>query len=327
MLMNYYVAGAGGFIGGHLVNRLIENGNEVIAVDVKQENEWFQINNKAKNFFNCDLKILKNCEDTINKELDVIINLACNMGGIGFITNYKAECMLSVLINTNLLMQAREKKIKKFFFSSSACIYPTDIQSDQKSVALKEDTAYPANSEDGYGWEKLFSERMCKHFFEDFNIEVSVARFHNCYGPNGSWFGGREKAPAALARKFVEAKVNNLNEIEIWGNGEQVRSFMYVDDCLDGILKLIDSNFRDPINIGSSEDVTINQMADILETISGIKPERIYKLDAPRGVFNRNSDNTLIKKKLNWEPSIKLIDGLKITFDWIFKEYKKKYEV
>ncbi len=269
--MKYYIAGAGGFIGGHLVNRLINDGNKVTAVDLKKKDDWFQINDKAENFFDCDLKILKNCENTV-KDIDIIINLACNMGGIGFITSYKAECMLSVLINTNLLMQAKEKKIKKFFFSSSACIYPTNIQSEQKSVALKEDTAYPANSEDGYGWEKLFSERMCKHFFEDFNIDVRIARFHNCYGPNGSWFGGREKAPAALARKFVEAKIKKTNQIEIWGNGEQVRSFMYVEDCLDGILRLIDSNFRDPINIGSSEDVTINQMADILENISGIKP-------------------------------------------------------
>ena len=324
--MNYYVAGAGGFIGGHLVNRLINNGHNVVAVDIKKKEEWFQINKSSKNFFEYDLKVLKNCQDTV-ENIDVIINLACNMGGIGFITSYKAECMLSVLINTNLLMQAKEKKVKKYFYSSSACIYPTNIQSDQKSVALKEETAYPANSEDGYGWEKLFSERMCKHFYEDFNLEVRVARFHNCYGPYGSWYGGREKAPAALTRKFVEAKIKEKNEIEIWGNGEQVRSFMYVDDCLDGVLKLIDSNFRDPINIGSSEDVTINEMADILEKISGVKPKRKYKLDAPRGVFNRNSDNTLIKKALKWEPSIKLADGLKTTFDWIFKEYKKKYEV
>ena len=324
--MNYYVAGAGGFIGGHLVNRLINNGHNVVAVDVKKKEEWFQINDSSKNFFECDLKVLKNCQDTV-EDIDVIINLACNMGGIGFITSYKAECMLSVLINTNLLMQAKERKVKKYFYSSSACIYPTNIQSDQKSVALKEETAYPANSEDGYGWEKLFSERMCKHFYEDFNLEVRVARFHNCYGPYGSWYGGREKAPAALTRKFVEAKIKEKNEIEIWGNGEQVRSFMYVDDCLDGVLKLIDSNFRDPINIGSSEDVTINEMADILEKISGVKPKRKYKLDAPRGVFNRNSDNTLIRKVLKWEPSIKLADGLKATFDWIFKEYKRKYEV
>ena len=324
--MNYYVAGAGGFIGGHLVNRLINNGHNVVAVDIKKKEEWFQINDSSKNFFEHDLKVLKNCEDTV-EDIDVIINLACNMGGIGFITSYKAECMLSVLINTNLLMQAKEKKVKKYFYSSSACIYPTNIQSDQKSLALKEETAYPANSEDGYGWEKLFSERMCKHFYEDFNLEVRVARFHNCYGPYGSWYGGREKAPAALTRKFVEAKIREKNEIEIWGNGEQVRSFMYVDDCLDGVLKLIESNFRDPINIGSSEDVTINEMADILEKISGVKPKRKYKLDAPRGVFNRNSDNTLIKKALKWEPSIKLADGLKTTFDWIFKEYKKKYEV
>ena len=324
--MNYYVAGAGGFIGGHLVNRLINNGHNVVAVDIKKKEEWFQINKSSKNFFEYDLKVLKNCQDTV-EDIDVIINLACNMGGIGFITSYKAECMLSVLINTNLLMQAKERKVKKYFYSSSACIYPTNIQSDQKSVALKEETAYPANSEDGYGWEKLFSERMCKHFYEDYNLEVRVARFHNCYGPYGSWYGGREKAPAALTRKFVEAKIKEKNEIEIWGNGEQVRSFMYVDDCLDGVLKLIDSNFRDPINIGSSEDVTINEMADILEKISGVKPKRKYKLDAPRGVFNRNSDNTLIKKALKWEPSIKLADGLKTTFDWIFKEYKKKYEV
>ena len=183
--MNYYVAGAGGFIGGHLVNRLINNGHNVVAVDVKKKEEWFQINDSSKNFFECDLKVLKNCQDTV-ENIDVIINLACNMGGIGFITSYKAECMLSVLINTNLLMQAKEKKVKKYFYSSSACIYPTNIQSDQKSVALKEETAYPANSEDGYGWEKLFCERMCKHFYEDFNLEVRVARFHNCYGPYGS---------------------------------------------------------------------------------------------------------------------------------------------
>ena len=320
------ICGAGGFIGGHLVNYYLQNSdNELVCADIKPEANWFQIFDKNKNF-SLDLKNFESCME-VTKDVDYVFNLACNMGGIGFITSYKAECMLSVLINTNLLMQAKEKKVKKFFFSSSACIYPTNIQSDQKSIALKEDTAYPANSEDGYGWEKLFSERMCKHFFEDFNLEVRVARFHNCYGPNGSWFGGREKAPAALVRKFVEAKIKSSNEIEIWGNGEQVRSFMYVDDCLDGILKLIESDFRDPINIGSSEDVTINQMADILEIISGIKPKRKYNLDAPRGVFNRNSDNTLIKEKLNWEPSIKLIDGLKITFDWIFKEYKKKYEV
>ena len=287
-----------------------------------KKEEWFQINDSSKNFFECDLKVLKNCQDTV-ENIDVIINLACNMGGIGFITSYKAECMLSVLINTNLLMQAKEKKVKKYFYSSSACIYPTNIQSDQKSVALKEETAYPANSEDGYGWEKLFSERMCKHFYEDFNLEVRVARFHNCYGPYGSWYGGREKAPAALTRKFVEAKIKEKNEIEIWGNGEQVRSFMYVDDCLDGVLKLMTLISEIQLILEVVEDVTINEMADILEKISGVKPKRKYKLDAPRGVFNRNSDNTLIKKALKWEPSIKLADGLKTTFDWIFKEYKK----
>ena len=321
--MKFYIAGAGGFIGGHVVNYLIKNGHEVIASDIKNKVDWFQINEKAENNFACDLKELANCETTI-KDSDIIINLACNMGGIGFITSFKAECMLSVLINTNLLIVAKNKKIKKYFYSSSACIYPTNIQSNLNSLALKEEDAYPANAEDGYGWEKLFSERMCRHFYEDFGCEVRVARFHNCYGPNGTWFGGREKAPAALIRKFVEAKVLNTNEIEIWGNGEQKRSFMYVDDCVIGIMKLIDSNFRDPINIGSSEDVTINQMADILEKISGIKPKRKYILEAPKGVFNRNSDNTLILEQLNWEPSIKLHEGLELTYNWIFKEYKKK---
>ncbi len=321
--MNYYVAGAGGFIGGHLVNRLINNGHNVVAVDVKKKEEWFQINDSSKNFFECDLKVLKNCQDTV-ENIDVIINLACNMGGIGFITSYKAECMLSVLINTNLLMQAKEKKVKKYFYSSSACIYPTNIQSDQKSVALKEETAYPANSEDGYGWEKLFSERMCRHFYEDYGLETRVARFHNIYGPLGTFDGGREKAPAALCRKVIEAKMSKKNSIDIWGDGNQTRSFLYIEDCVEAILKLFNSDFRDPINIGSEEKVSINQLVDIIENISGVKLKRNYQLDKPKGVNGRSSNNDLIKKVLQWDYNYSLKDGINKTYNWIDHMYNTK---
>lgn len=320
--MKILVAGAGGFIGGHLVNDLISKKHDVVAVDRKPFNEWYQINNLSNNIEKLDLKNYDNCKKIINN-IDQIINLACDMGGIGFISNYKAECMLSVLVNTNLLRASKDYNIKNYFFSSSACIYPYNLQSNEKSLALKETDAYPANCQDGYGWEKLFSERMCRHFQEDYGINVRIARFHNCYGPYGAWEGGREKAPAAIARKFVEAKLLKKNDIEIWGDGKQVRSFMYVDDVVIGIQKLISSNFSEPINVGSSEDVSINDLADTLEEISGIKPKRNYNLDQPQGVYNRNSDNTLIKKTLNWEPSISLKSGMEKTYKWIYDEFKK----
>ena len=317
------IAGAGGFIGGHLVKNLKKN-NKIICADIKPFQNWYQKFNDLENHI-IDLKNPDSCLK-VTKNVDYIFNLACNMGGMGFIENNKAECMLSVLINTNLLNCAVQNKIKKFFFSSSACVYASDKQSNFKKPWLKESDAYPANPEDGYGWEKLFSERMCRHFKEDFNIDVRIARYHNVYGPHGTWEGGREKAPAALARKFVEAKYNKLETIEIWGDGNQLRSFMYIDDCIYGTNLLFDSNFSEPLNIGISTFVSINQLVDILEKISGLKLKRKYLLNAPKGVSTRSSNNELIKKKLNWEPSINLLDGMSKLYSWIEEEYLKKYK-
>ena len=253
----------------------------------------------------------------------IIYNLAANMGGMGFIENNKTLCMLSVLINTHLLLAAKKNNAEKFFFSSSACVYNGDKQKDPNITALKEEDAYPALAEDGYGWEKLFGERMCRHFYEDFGLETRVARYHNVYGPNGTWNGGREKAPAAICRKVIEAKLSGNHEIEIWGDGSQTRSFMYIDDCIKGSTMLIENNFRNPINIGSSEKVTINQLVDIAEKIAGINLKRKYNLSAPKGVNGRNSDNTLIKKTFNWEPSISLETGIEKTYKWIHEQITK----
>ena len=318
--MKILIAGAGGFIGGHLAKKFISEKHELICVDIKPFEQWYQKFDNADNLV-LDLKDANSCNDICN--VDYIFNLACNMGGMGYIENNKAECMLSVLINTNLLNSAVKNKVKKFFFSSSACVYSSFTQKDYSNPFLKESDAYPADPEDGYGWEKLFSERMCRHFYEDFNLEVRVARYHNVYGPNGTWDGGREKAPAALTRKFLEIKSKEKDILEIWGNGEQIRSFMYIDDCIEGSNLLFNSDIRDPINVGASSFVTINQLADILEKISGIKPERKYILNAPQGVMSRSSDNTLIKSKLNWEPNIKFEVGMKKLYDWIEGEYKQ----
>jgi nucleoside-diphosphate-sugar epimerase len=248
---------------------------------------------------------------------EVVFQLAADMGGMGFIENNKALCMLSVLTNTHMLMAAREKGVQRFFYSSSACVYNGDKQTNPDVVALKEEDAYPALPEDGYGWEKLFSERMCRHFEEDFGLQCRVARYHNVYGPLGTWTGGREKAPAAICRKVIEAKVSGKHEIEIWGDGKQTRSFMYIDDCTKGTQMITESEIHEPLNLGSSELVTINQLVDMAEDIAGIKLQRNYKLDAPKGVNGRNSDNTLIEKYLGWEPSIRLRDGLARTYEWI----------
>jgi nucleoside-diphosphate-sugar epimerase len=249
--------------------------------------------------------------------IDVVFQLAADMGGMGFIENNKALCMLSVLTNTHMLIAARDAGVQRFFYSSSACVYNGDKQKSENVVPLKEEDAYPALPEDGYGWEKLFSERMNRHFEEDFGLQTRVARYHNVYGPFGTYDGGREKAPAAICRKVIQAKLSGRHEIEIWGNGNQTRSFMYVDDCVQGSLAIIESDIREPINLGSSELVTINQLVDIAEEIGGVRLERHYKLDAPKGVNGRNSDNTLIQKYLGWEPSIKLRDGLAKTYAWI----------
>jgi nucleoside-diphosphate-sugar epimerase len=249
------------------------------------------------------------------------------MGGMGFIENNKGLCMISVLINTHLLLAAREYGVKRFFYASSACVYNGEKQTDKSTdVFLKEEDAYPALPEDGYGWEKLFSERMCRHFREDWKTPTRVARFHNVYGPFGTWEGGREKAPAAMCRKVIEAKISGKHEIEIWGDGKQTRSFMYITDCLKGIHMITDSdNFFDPINLGSAEGVTINQLVDIVEDIAKIKLKRNYNLNAPKGVNGRNSDNTLINKVFNWEPNTKLRDGMEKTYAWIYDQYVSKY--
>jgi GDP-D-mannose 3',5'-epimerase len=242
------------------------------------------------------------------------------MGGMGFIENNRALCMLSVLTNTHMLMAATASDVERFFYSSSACVYNAEKQTNPDVVALKEEDAYPAMPEDGYGWEKLFSERMCRHFEEDFGLQCRVARFHNVYGPNGTWDGGREKAPAAICRKVLQAKASGKNEIEIWGDGHQTRSFMYVDDCTKGILSIIESEIHEPLNLGSSELVSINQLVDIVEKIAGTKLNRNYNLSAPKGVNGRNSDNTKINKYLGWEPSISLKDGMTKTYHWIENE-------
>ena len=310
------VCGAGGFIGGHLVKDLRAQGIHVVrAVDVKPLDEWYQTSEGVENL-SLDLRDRANCQ-TAADGVDVVFQLAADMGGMGFIENNKALCMLSVLTNTHMLMAAREAGVKRFFFSSSACVYNGEKQTNPDVVALKEEDAYPAMPEDGYGWEKLFSERMCRHFEEDYGLVSRVARYHNVYGPLGTYDGGREKAPAAMCRKVIEAKLSGKHEIEIWGTGHQTRSFMYIDDCTKGSLAILESDILEPINLGSSELVTINQLVDIVEDIAGIKLERKYNLGAPKGVNGRNSDNTLIEKYLGWEPSIRLRDGMAKTYAWI----------
>jgi nucleoside-diphosphate-sugar epimerase len=313
------VCGAGGFIGGHLVQDLLDNGVDVIrAVDIKPLDEWYQTSRDVESLA-LDLKESDNCLIAAT-DADVIFQLAADMGGMGFIENNKALCMLSVLTNTHMLMAARDKGVERFFYSSSACVYNAEKQTNPNVVALKESDAYPALPEDGYGWEKLFSERMCRHFEEDFGLQCRVARYHNVYGPLGTWTGGREKAPAAICRKVIEAKHTGSHEIEIWGDGKQTRSFMYIDDCTLGTRMIAESDIREPLNLGSDELVTINQLVDIAEEIAGIKLKRNYNLNAPRGVNGRNSDNTLIQRELNWAPSIRLREGLAKTYAWIEEE-------
>jgi nucleoside-diphosphate-sugar epimerase len=314
------VTGAGGFIGGSLVADLRQQGYKKIrAVDVKPQDEWYQIFPDVENL-SLDLNLIENCETAAKGAYD-IYNLAANMGGMGFIEKNKALCMLSVLINTHMLQAAQKNGVQRYFYSSSACVYNGDKQRDPNNPGLKEEDAYPALAEDGYGWEKLFSERMCRHFREDFGLYTRVARFHNVYGPHGTWDGGREKAPAAICRKVIECKTSGKHVIDIWGTGHQTRSFMYIDDCLKGIQLIMDSNILEPINLGSSEMVSINQLVDLVESIGGVKLERTYDLSAPKGVTGRNSENTLIKKYLGWEPNIPLRAGLEKTYAWIYEQF------
>jgi nucleoside-diphosphate-sugar epimerase len=316
------VAGGGGFIGGHLVSHFRGQGyTRIRSVDVKPLDQWYQTFDDVENV-QADLKLRDACRAAC-KGVSEVYNLAADMGGMGFIENNKALCMLSVLINTHLLQAAQEAGVKRFFYASSACVYNADKQRHEDVVPLKEADAYPAMPEDGYGWEKLFSERMCRHFREDFGLTTRVARFHNVYGPHGTWDGGREKAPAAICRKVIHAIESGEDAIEIWGDGKQTRSFMYIDDCIEGILRIMNSNIEEPINLGSDELTTINGLVEMVEDIAGVELKHNHNLKAPKGVNGRNSDNTLIKKYLGWAPGIRLRDGMERTYRWIHEEYQK----
>jgi nucleoside-diphosphate-sugar epimerase len=316
------VTGAGGFIGGHLVADLRRAGHRRIrAVDLKPIAGWYQTFGDVDNR-QLDLRDLAACREAAAGAFHVY-NFASDMGGMGFIESHKAACMLSVLINTHLLVAARDARVARYFFSSSACVYAADKQVSADVTPLREPDAYPAMPEDGYGWEKLFGERLCRHFREDFGLETRTARYHNVYGPHGTYDGGREKAPAAISRKVIAAQLSGTNEIEVWGDGEQTRSFMYIDDCVFGTQLLVASDVHDPINIGSDELVTINQLIDIVERIAGVTVKRRYNLDAPKGVRGRSSDNALITARLGWAPSVRLADGMEKTYRWILDEMRR----
>jgi len=313
------VTGAGGFIGGHLVAHLKGQGvSHIRAVDRKPVSDWYQIFPDVENM-SLDLSTKPACDKAVSG-MTQLYNLAADMGGMGFIETHKAECMLSVLINTHLLLAAREAGLSRFFFSSSACVYNADLQRDTQVTALREEDAYPAMPEDGYGWEKLFSERMCRHFYEDFGLETRVARYHNVYGPHGTYDGGREKAPAAICRKVIEAKLSGRHEIEIWGDGEQTRSFMYIDDCIKGSELLFKGPYLPPLNLGSDRLVSINGLVDIVEDIAGIKLRRTYDLGAPKGVRGRNSNNDLLQATVGWAPETSLEAGMERTYQWIYDQ-------
>jgi nucleoside-diphosphate-sugar epimerase len=312
------VAGAGGFIGGHLVGELVSRGHHVRGVDIKPLASWHQRHLNAENL-QADLSLRDSSLDAA-RGMEVVYNLASNAGGMGFIERNRALCMLSVLINTHLLLGAREAGVRRYFFASSACVYAADKQNSTSARQLKETDAYPAMPEDGYGWEKLFGERMCRHFREDFGLDTRIARYHNVYGPHCTWDGGREKAPAAICRKVIAAKRQGARSIDIWGNGRQTRSFMYIDDCIAGTMLLMDSDVVDPINLGTEEAVSIDSLVDVVEDLAGTRLERRYDVAAPTGVAGRNSDNTMIRARLGWAPSIALRSGVAKTYDWIYEQ-------
>jgi len=314
------VAGGGGFIGGYLVADLIGQGRSVRSIDVKPLDEWYQVHAEAENL-RLDLSLLDAARSAVDG-VGEVYNLAADMGGMGFIENNKAACMLSVLTSTHVLLASKEAEVERYFYSSSACVYAAEKQTDTAVQPLREADAYPAQPEDGYGWEKLFSERMCRHFEEDFGITTRIARYHNVYGPNGTWDGGREKAPAAICRKVATAAITGRHEIDIWGDGEQTRSFMYIDDCIHGSQLIMRGNSGEPVNLGSSELVSINRLVDLVEEIAGVKCERSYQLDAPQGVRGRTSDNTEILARYGWEPPTALVDGLERTYRWVYDQVK-----
>ncbi len=313
------VTGGGGFIGGHLVKRLVDEGfTNVRSVDVKPFDQWYQ-HHDGVDEMQLNLELRDSCMTALDGASEVY-NLAADMGGMGFIENNRALCMLSVLTSTHVLVAAQKMGIERLFYSSSACVYAGDKQTDTDITALSEVDAYPADPEDGYGWEKLFSERMARHFREDYGMKTRVARYHNVYGPNGTYDGGREKAPAAMCRKVISAKLSGDHNIEIWGDGEQTRSFMYIDDCLEGTRRIMDSDVIEPLNLGSDELVSINQLVSLVEDIGGITLNRSYKTDAPQGVRGRNSDNQMIQAELGWAPSVTLREGMEQTYKWIYDQ-------
>jgi GDP-D-mannose 3', 5'-epimerase len=314
------VAGGGGFIGGHLVRDLVSQGLRVRSVDVKPKEEWYQVTPEADNR-QLDLALIEHCRESVRGSR-YVYNLAADMGGMGFIENNKALCMLSVLPSSHMLVAAKDEGVERFFYSSSACVYAADKQMDPDVTALKEDDAYPAMPEDGYGWEKLFTERMCRHFTEDFGLATHFARYHNVYGPEGTYKGGREKAPAAICRKVAEAKLTGGTAIPIWGDGEQTRSFMYIDDCVYGSQMIAAADSTVPVNLGSAELVSINELVSVVEEIAGVSLKRNYDLSAPQGVRGRNSDNALIRQIYGWEPSISLRTGLEQTFAWVYDQVR-----
>jgi len=317
------VTGAGGFIGHHLVRFLKKKGYWVRGVDIKYPE--FSPKNEADEFLLLDLRDFRNCMKAA-KGMDKVYQLAANMGGIGFITEVKADVMRdNVLINVNMAEVSRLNKVKRLFFSSSACVYPTYKQKDSEVTALKESDAYPGDPDNEYGWEKLFSERIYKSYSEDYGLETRIARYHNIMGPEGTYDGGREKAPAAICRKVALAK--DGDEILIWGDGKQTRSFCYIDDCLEGTCQLMESDFEEPLNIGSDRLITINEMVDMISKIAGKNLKKVYQSDKPQGVRGRNSDNTLCKKILNWSPKIPLEEGLTKTYQWIVSELKKQNRI
>jgi len=319
------IGGAGGFIAGSLARYFHDRGfTRIRAIDKKPLPEWYQRVPGVENLC-LDLSQEKNCKRACEGAVEVY-NLAADMGGMGFIEKFRIECLRSILVNTHMIEAAYRAGAQRYFFSSSACAYNTTLQEDPNVTALKETDAYPAMAERGYGWEKLMSEMFCQEYWAERGLMTFIARFHNVYGPNGTWDGGREKAPAAICRKVIEAKDQGIDDIEIWGDGTQTRSFMYIDDCTQGIDKIThcEDLIAEPINLGSSELVSINRLVDLAEEVGGVKLQRDYKLDAPKGVAGRNSDNTVIERILGWEPSMPLSDGLAKTYAWIEQQYNDR---
>ena len=309
------VAGAGGFLGGHLAARLVRDGWGVRAVDCRPLAAWAQVQPEADNRV-LDLRDPLACRAAV-QGCERVYNLAADMGGMGYIETHRAACMLNVLIGTQLIEAARAAGVQRYFFASSACVYPAARQDRADLPPLREEDAYPADPEDGYGWEKLFSERLCRHFVEDYGFDARVARLHNVYGPFGAWRGGREKAPAALCRKVLEARTQAEPSIEIWGDGTQSRSFLYVDDAIEGIVRLMQGEARGPLNLGSEERVSVDGLVDVLEDLAGVRCRRVYRPQAPRGVAGRSSDNARVQRELGWSPKVPLREGLTRLMRWM----------